>query len=1231
MVSFWFRDALLRICRLGGRVLGLLRGKLVVHLVVMAAIAGALGGAEVLASRGPQWFESVAKHLRGAARAHLDDHPAPALGSSRAQMPSQAPAAPVAGANAPGQGSWLTPWNVLSIWAFGFVAWSVGQARRRLTVAAFDDFSGKQAGLDVAGFGVLVAAELSRLSDLFTEFEVDRAMRTIPEKMTPLNATFETDAPGRFLQQAVSSETSFALGPLRIPVGTILGLVGRLVQGPVLSAQIHRDGDRRIVTARLGGSRGERTFRMIDDALHGEGEKAIWRPARDLAREMACRVFADVAMGGTVTWRALEGFAAGVGAYRESLRAPRSRALQRREAEDRLLRTIAEDAHFDLAYYDLGVVYAEQGRLDSAAVAFARAIAESRDRERWSAHYALALNSHRSAQQAYEAEPSQAQAASLHLSGALDHCERALEIATDPGARAQILSLEAAVLWWRAWRVWPDRLPAQMREFRDAGRLARKAVGTGWWALCRAELGLGASSESLSAERRQARRLAGRYLHDLAEMALTVARFLARTRAQRETDEVRQTRAGLQARLESVERELQGTAGQRGIAGFRRRTALRVARRMFRLASVANEVASSLQTQGWIESLSLRVAARSLRRVVSLTPENPQVHLDYGVACLERGRHRRARRALQTAVRLDPVSAAAWAHLAGASAHLQLFSDTQEAARRFFANLHEARPDSLEALARAIDVHAESMRQWQAFGPDAQRRVQAGGGLRGRLWVMLRFMRLAFQMGERDLRQLTLGTSQLQQVIRNPDLLAPALDAAQSSAQRARTHLAFLGEVEEAREQGRDGVARLEALFGERQAAGHDWETGHVGHTLGRVCDRLGLFDEAEARLRQTIDHLERTLPAEIQRRGLYSLLAGVLCRKGRPADALALARIGIRKDPVSHYERTELGRVHWALAEFAEAQAAWDDAARLNPDAPQAHLNLAWAHLRQLDDLKDRTRRAEHHACAASEVAAALALFAEEDEERNRAQYFLARLHSLAGRHADAARELRALDQRDYCDLAVSIALADACLAKDDWGEAEQRFRKAAEETEQRIAASPNGLDEAVEDPLGEPMVLGSASAFARLGVAASLAAREIRLDEALSEIDRAKGILQGVSDPGIRQTWLRACAFQEGVVLAKMDLVDQAIASLESALAVRVDAEAFFVLANALVRKAELSGEKGRALLLRRSARYYGEARKLDWTGELEGEIAVSLGRIEALGAWPSGAPATAPPAPA
>lgn len=1217
MLSVWFRDVLLWSCRVGGRVRDLLRRKLALHLVLLAAIAGGLRAADTLPARWPAWTGSVGSRpgqLATRPPAPASKPPRVATGPQQTP-PVRQPAQNPPPAASPSPGRWLTLWNVLSIWAFGFVVWAVSQARRRLTVAPFDDFSGKRAGMDVPGLGVLVAAELSRLSDLFTEFEADYAIRTIPDKMTPLNATFQTDSPGQFLQQAVSSETSFSLGPLRVPLGTILGLLGRVVQGPGLTAQIHRDGDRRIVTARLSRRGGDRTFRIVDAALSGEGDKVVWRPARDLARELACRVFTCVAMDGRVAWRALDGFAAGVGAYRDSLRDPQSRALQRREAEHRLLETIAEDPRFDLAYYDLGVVYTEQERLDSAAVAFTRAVGERGLAGRWSAHYALALNSHRLAQQAYDAAPSQAPAAALHLSRALDHCERARQVANDPGAVAQILSLKAAVLWWRAWRAWPDRPQAQMREFRDAGQLARQAVRTGWWALCRAELGLGTSPASMTLERERSKKLAGRYLQDLAEMALTVGRFLAFTRHLREPADVKQTREQLREKLASVRRDLEAAAARRGPRGLVARAALRTSAVMFRLASASNEIASSLQTEGVIRWLSLRVATRSLGQARRLTPEVAQVHLDYGIACLERGRHRAARNALLVAVRMSPASSAAWAHLARASAERYQFSEVHEAARRFFANLHDANADSLEMLASAMDVHALRLARWQAFGPETHRRAQAGRGLGFRLWVMRRFVREAYLLSERDLRQLKVGTAQLQRWLQAPDELAAALDAVQKTAARARDHAKFLEDVKNAKAQGKEGLARLEALLSEHQEADHAWEAGHAGHTLCGLYDRLGMLAEAGESLRRTVAHLERTLPAEIERRGLYTSLARILRRQERATEALTWARLGILKDPISHYERMELGWVHWALAEYGASQAAWEDAVRLRPDDPRSHLNLAWAHLRQLDDLKDRALRTEHHTRAATELATALALFDETDEERNLAQFLLAKVHSLAGRHEDAARELRALDQRDYCDLAVAIALADACLAKDDWSEAEQRFRKAADEIDRRLPTAEHGANEVVDEPLGEKMVLGSAAAYAHLGIAASLAAREIHLDDALAEVARAGAAIQGVTDPEIREAWRRACTFQEGVVLFKKDLIDDAIVRLESALAGRMDAETFFVLANTLVRKAEQSVGGERARLLGRSARYFREARRLDWASELEGEIAMSLGRVDEL----------------
>jgi hypothetical protein len=268
---------------------------------------------------------------------------------------------------------WLTFWNVASLWVLGLIAWWVAQARGRLFIAAFDDYSGKAAGVDAQGLGVLVATELASLSDLFNEFEAGRPIQATPEKLVPVSASFQTESPSQFLEKAVSAETSFQLGPFKFPVGIVLNLIGRLVQGPRLAGQIHRDGDQRIVTVSLTGHRGELSWRIADAPSARDRDTPRWRPGADLAHELACRIFAEVTMDGAVGWQPLTKFVAGVGAYRQSLRTPKHRTEHLREAEHRLIEALAEDPHFDLAYYNLGVVHTEDRREQSALERLLRA------------------------------------------------------------------------------------------------------------------------------------------------------------------------------------------------------------------------------------------------------------------------------------------------------------------------------------------------------------------------------------------------------------------------------------------------------------------------------------------------------------------------------------------------------------------------------------------------------------------------------------------------------------------------------------------------------------------------------------------------------------------------------------------------------------------------------------------------------------------------------------------
>jgi len=136
-------------------------------------------------------------------------------------------------------------------------------------------------------------------------------------------------------------------------------------------------------------------------------------------------------------------------------------------------------------------------------VAFHRAIAEGSGTGRWSTIPRWRTTVFLQAQEAFGASPPRERAAVLYLSKALDHCDQALKLADNPSVVAFALDLKASILWWRGWRMWDGQPEAQTREFRLAGKFARKASRRGWWMVCRAELGLADSPASVQLERQQ--------------------------------------------------------------------------------------------------------------------------------------------------------------------------------------------------------------------------------------------------------------------------------------------------------------------------------------------------------------------------------------------------------------------------------------------------------------------------------------------------------------------------------------------------------------------------------------------------------------------------------------------------------------------------------------------------------------------------------------------------------
>lgn len=226
----------------------------------------------------------------------------------------------------------------------------------------------------------------------------------------PIQATVQVEDVSGFLENAASSESKVSIGPLVLPFGTILALFGRLAQGPRVGGGLHvvREDDGVSVTDLL----------VLTAYFSTPGRLHHWRVSRELSSpedasrpavaglvsELASRMFVDLALESTVSWRAGQKFLDGLKVYRDSLYATADRKLKLRRAERLLIEALAEDERIPFVHYNLGVVYTElralstgdaAGDLIERDVYFAAAeqafLNETRrSPDRWEPYYALA-------------------------------------------------------------------------------------------------------------------------------------------------------------------------------------------------------------------------------------------------------------------------------------------------------------------------------------------------------------------------------------------------------------------------------------------------------------------------------------------------------------------------------------------------------------------------------------------------------------------------------------------------------------------------------------------------------------------------------------------------------------------------------------------------------------------------------------------------------------------------
>lgn len=433
------------------------------------------------------------------------------------------------------QGWWPLLSTMLLVLAAAAILWSVGEGgqvtlaravlavflvmlarwlfrtRGRVVVESFVDFT-KEDAKAVSGLSTLLVTELGRLRELYQQIN-DLSLPTAVGveshggfgrgKEAGVFLTVSADDATNVLEDAVASDAGISVGPAKLSLKPILTFINRVSRGPRVVGSVHltEAGGGPTLTAQLLG-KGECITWRIEQPREPESPEQRKAFLDSMVRELACRMFSQLTLRGSVRPKAVEAFNEYMQLYDEARRTPRDRARLLKQAQDELLKGVAEDEHFDLAYYNLGVIYmqlshtervAEQatddatskarfdrseldaGRREAARVAFERATIKNP--ERWEAYYALAVTVFSEIQPEIEIDkrPREDGRRYDQLREVISRCDQALAVAPDRAANlAAIYDLRGM-----AQSRLGDDFPAALSSHR-------KAVYHAWIEYCRA-------------------------------------------------------------------------------------------------------------------------------------------------------------------------------------------------------------------------------------------------------------------------------------------------------------------------------------------------------------------------------------------------------------------------------------------------------------------------------------------------------------------------------------------------------------------------------------------------------------------------------------------------------------------------------------------------------------------------------------------------------------------------
>ncbi len=1100
-------------------------------------------------------------------------------------------------------------WHILAVYTILLLFWWTWKAKKRVVIEDFMDYTMNPPKSDSRGLSTLLVGRLAQLQELYRVVDEQRALSTEAKTNQPIDATIKLEDVSEFLTDAISAQAKFSLGPLEIPVGMLLSLFGRLVQGPRILGSLHKEKDVLILTAQRVGSQTAYNWR-VDRNLPSSAVDQDTYDLDDMVEEMACRMFTDLALSGSVRWRATSTFCEGLRFYRDCLRTPKDNKRKLKQAEKKFIETLAEDREYASANYNLGVLYMELNHVQAAEEAFQRAIGQNP--ASWTGYYALAVCRCQLGQ--YES--------------VIDLCDQVSEgiISRKPG-------IKHLAMVYHSKGIAQSRLVVQNREIQHAlqeqtqdqqdeidplqsqnafskrrenisnldGAIQsyKKAVTFSWRALCSAERLKKGVTETENRVIPQRQTVASACLIDLAiaysEQAQEWSELAKYYNQQIKNYEKSNKSDKKQAQLSK--------AGIRN-ASKHETSAFREAKALFKRANTLFRFATSLISLNTVtyQALINKYANNhfQLGRTYYEWGKYDEAWEKYDEAW---GKYDKAIAEYTSALQYHPDEMKFWAYKALAYATIaQIQLNTlpstarvnqtyaKRACEKALHSLPSASPDTLrEAFEKIVETYDK-------LGEEGNR-----GLLRG-IKVLLEEYNKLVQVDKSENAQVD------QESVRSVVNLVEQLTR--------------YTEEEQVWQRAKTWICALVSLF------------------LGRMSLASSRPEEAESHFKKAIEWLNNSFPQEIQVQDLRVLLVSALLNQKKHDEALQVAEQARPFVPHSSFEMEVLGDAYFTLNQFENAREAWQNALlcrdafvgkspdllKLNSSA--MHFRIGTSYLPKHDTLdihykigisyvelaryyRDLTKRSEafKQAIIYLEQAQSFSV-GDKQQEKRVIHYFLGFLHLELGEFEHAISYLQVAKTSQFVRLTSLYYLGCAFLKNKDYDAALKQFNLLLEEATSKSESQGTPLSELVEAGYVGFMSLGEILALAHWGIAFTNTERNTKLQQSLDQIEIAQNYIDDLLKLKCPVYFPAICKDCKGFILLKMGKIDESIGCLEQAVSLSSDPQGYLHLALAYERKLQTSGHDADMIQEIHDCCQY--VRELDIRKEYEPQVSELLRRL-------------------